>query len=82
MTFCNYLAGAGYVPMIYGTKEWLVEQVDMTKLMAYDIWLSQPGDLPDYPYKYQIWQYSHTGSVAGVSGEVGMNVSFVDYTAR
>ncbi|MDR0221802.1 MAG: glycoside hydrolase family 25 protein [Lachnospiraceae bacterium] len=82
MTFCNYLSGAGYVPMIYGTKEWLIEQIDMTKLMAYDIWLSQPGDLPDYPYKYQIWQYSHNGAIAGVGGDVSLNVSFVDYTAR
>ncbi|MCL2052585.1 MAG: glycoside hydrolase family 25 protein [Lachnospiraceae bacterium] len=81
-TFCNYMSGAGYTPMIYGNKEWLIEQIDLTKLMEYDIWLSQPGDLPDYPYKFQVWQYSFTGSVSGVTGNVNMNISFVDYTAR
>jgi len=81
-TFCNYISGAGYTPMIYGNKEWLIEQIDLTKLMDYDIWLSQPRDLPDYPYKFQIWQYSFTGSVLGVLGHVNMNISFVDYTAR
>jgi GH25 family lysozyme M1 (1,4-beta-N-acetylmuramidase) len=81
-TFCNYLSGAGYTPMIYGNKEWLIEHIDLTKLMDYDIWLSQPGDLPDYPYKFQIWQYSFAGSVGGVTGHVNMNISFVDYTAR
>ena len=81
-TFCNYISGAGYTPMIYGNKEWLIEQIDLTKLMDYEIWLSQPGDLPDYPYKFQIWQYSFAGSVGGVTGHVNMNISFVDYTAR
>ena len=81
-TFCNYISGAGHTPMIYGTKEWLIEQIDLTKLMDYEIWLSQPGDLPDYPYKFQIWQYSFVGGVAGVNGNVNMNICFVDYTAR
>jgi len=81
-TFCNYMSGAGYTPMIYGTKEWLIEQIDLTRLMEYDIWLSQPRDLPDYPYRFQMWQYSFTGSVAGITGHVNMNICFVDYTAR
>ncbi|MCL2254839.1 MAG: glycoside hydrolase family 25 protein [Lachnospiraceae bacterium] len=81
-TFCNYISGAGYVPMIQGTKQWLIEQIDLTKLMNYEIWLAQPGDLPDYPYKFQIWNYTHKGSVAGVNGDVNMNICFIDYTAR
>ncbi|MDR2546706.1 MAG: glycoside hydrolase family 25 protein [Lachnospiraceae bacterium] len=80
--FCNFVSGAGYVPMIYGTKEWLIEQIDLARLLSYDIWLSQSRDLPDYPYKFQIWQYSHNGTVSGVNGNVNMNISFVDYSAR
>ena len=80
--FCNYISGAGYVAMIYGTKEWLIEQIDLAQLMAYDVWLSQPGELPDYPYKFQMWQYSHSGNVPGTNGNVSMDVCFVDYGAR
>jgi GH25 family lysozyme M1 (1,4-beta-N-acetylmuramidase) len=81
-TFCNYMEGAGYVPMIYGNKEWLLEQIDLTRLTNFDIWLSQAKPLPDYPYTFQMWQYSFSGSMAGISGEVNMNISFMDYTAR
>lgn len=73
---------AGYHPMIYGTKEWLIREIDLTKLMEYDIWLSQQKDVPDYPYKFQMWQYSLKGKIGGVSGDVGLNISFVDYSEK
>ncbi len=81
-TFLTNIQTAGYTPMLYGTKEWLIEQIDLTQLMGYDIWLSQQSDLPDYPYKYQMWQYSLKGGVAGIEGDVDMNISFVDYGAK
>lgn len=73
---------AGYQPMIYGTKEWLIREIDLTKLTEYDIWLSQQKDIPDYPYKFQMWQYSLKGKIGGVSGDVGLNISFVDYSEK
>ena len=68
--------------MIYGDKEYLLKKVDLTKLTAYDIWLSQPGDIPDYPYKFSMWQYSTKGVVDGIAGYVNLNVSFLDYTEK
>lgn len=73
---------AGYQPLIYGTKEWLIKQIDLTKLTEYDIWLSQQKDMPDYPYKFQMWQYSLEGEISGVNGDVGLNISFVDYSEK
>ncbi len=82
MAFLDEIKAAGYVPMLYGTKEWLVEQIDLTKLMEYDVWLSQQTELPDYPYQFQMWQYSLNGSIAGISGDADFNVCFVDYGSR
>lgn len=73
---------AGYHPMIYGTKEWLIKEIDLTKLTDYDIWLSQQKDIPDYPYKFQMWQYTLEGKTSGVNGDVGLNISFVDYSEK
>lgn len=73
---------AGYHPMIYGTKEWLIREIDLTKLTEYDIWLSQQKDIPDYPYKFQMWQYTLEGKTGGVNGDVGLNISFVDYSEK
>lgn len=80
--FMSRIKASGFSPILYGTKEWLVEQIDLSKLLEYDVWLSQQTELPDYPYQYQMWQYSLNGSVAGIEGNVDFNISFVDYGAK
>ena len=80
--FCNRVKEVGYKPMVYGDKYWLLRKIDLTMLGDYDIWLSQSGQLPDYPYQFAMWQYTNTGSVSGISGDVNMNISFIDYTQR
>lgn len=80
--FCNRVKEVGYKPMVYGNKYWLLRKIDLTQLGDFDIWLSQNGELPDYPYEFAMWQYSHTGSISGVSGDVNMNISFIDYSQQ
>lgn len=82
MIFLQTIEGAGYKTIIYGDKEWLIQQIDLSKLTAYDVWLSQPGDIPDYPYHFAMWQYDYEGSVDGIAGGVNMNISFVKYTEK
>ena len=81
-TFMDTIANAGYMPMLYGNKEWLIRYVDLSKLTSYDIWLSQPGDSPDYPYKFTMWQYSNTASIDGIAGYANLNISFIDYSEK
>lgn len=81
-TFLNTVKEAGYSPMVYGNKEWLIKEVDLSKLSDYDIWLSQNGDIPDYPYRFSMWQYSNTGDINGISGYANLNVTFIDYSAK
>lgn len=81
-TFLDTIAAAGYKTMLYGNKEWLMKEIDMSKLTAYDVWLSQAADIPDYPYKFTMWQYSREGSVDGIAGYANMNISFIDYTEK
>ncbi len=81
-TFLDTIAAAGYKTMLYGDKEWLIKQIDMSKLTAYDVWLSQQTDIPDYPYRFTMWQYSQEGSVDGIAGYADMNISFIDYAEK
>ncbi len=81
-TFMDTIANAGYMPMLYGNKEWLIRYVDLSKLTSYDIWLSQPGDIPDYPYKFTMWQYSNTATIDGIAGYANLNISFIDYSEK
>lgn len=82
MAFLDTIKNAGYNPMIRGNKEWLLTKVDLSKLTSYDIWLTEEGDLPDYPYQFSMWQYNRSGAVDGVSTSVPFNISFIDYTEK
>ncbi len=77
--FLSEVEDAGYKPMLYGNKEWLVTKIDLEALAEYDVWLSQEADTPDYPYEFKMWQYEKTGKISGISEETGLNICFVDY---
>ena len=81
-SFLEGIRAAGYVPMIYGDKEWLIKEIDMTKLQDYDVWLSQEEEIPDYPYRYSMWQYNTDGVVNGIGGGADLNICFVNYSER
>ena len=82
--FCERVKDAGYEPMIYASKWWLIDNLDMSQLSDYDIWLAHyTGATQDNPlYKpsnyegeYIMWQYSSTGDVNGILGNVDMNIT-------
>ncbi|MBD5444247.1 MAG: hypothetical protein HDR29_01720 [Lachnospiraceae bacterium] len=81
-TFLSGIQAAGYIPMLYGNKEWLIKNIDLTKVQDYDVWLSEDEAIPDYPYLYTMWQYTTTGVVNGVSGDASVNICFVSYSDR
>ena len=60
----------------------LIKEIDMSKLTAYDVWLSQGTDIPDYPYKFSMWKYNYSGKVDGIVGYVDLNVSFINYSEK
>lgn len=80
ISFCERVKSAGYIPMIYQNKNTTMFKLDLPKLQDYDFWLAEYGDKPTYYYDYQMWQYSSTGKVPGINGEVDMNISFKDYS--
>ena len=80
--FLDTIKDAGHKTVIYGNKEWLIKEIDMSKLTAYDVWLAQEADIPDYPYKFTMWQYNTQGSVDGIAGPVNLNISFIDYAEK
>lgn len=81
-SFMEGVRAAGYVPMIYGDKEWLIKEIDMTKLQDFDVWLSQEEEIPDYPYRYSMWQYNTDGVVNGIDGGADLNICFINYSER
>lgn len=81
-SFLEGVKAAGYVPMLYGDKEWLIKEIDLAKLQDYDVWLAQETDMPDYPYQYAMWQYSTSGVLNGITGDANLNICFIGYSQR
>lgn len=80
--FLSGVQAAGYIPMLYGNKEWLIKNIDLAQLQNYDVWLSEDEDIPDYPYQYTMWQYTTTGVLNGITGDANLNLCFVSYSDR
>lgn len=78
--FCQTIQNSGYRAGIYANKTWLTEKMHAGSLTGYKIWLAQYAASPTYSAtKYDLWQYSSKGSVAGISGGVDMNISYLGY---
>ena len=80
--FCAKIAEAGLMPVVNGNKYWLLRKIDLTQLGKYDIWLSQDGDKPDYPYTFTMWQYDSDAKIDGIVKDARLDISFVDYTQK
>ena len=78
--FANVVRANGYTPMLYFYKHLGYLQYDLSELSGYDFWLSEPGDVPTFYYKYTMWQYAVDGTVPGVEGTVDLDMCFEPYT--
>ena len=74
--FCDKIAAAGYQPMVYFGVNHSYYNVYIRELTQYPFWLARYDTVLDYPYKVDMWQYSETGSVPGISGNVDINLYF------
>lgn len=74
--FCQTIENAGYKPMIYYNTEMGAMMLELEALEQYDKWFAAYSDVFYYPYAYRIWQYSQTGRVQGIQGNVDLNISF------
>lgn len=75
--FCETIKNAGYVPMIYHNMEMGALKINLEELEDYNKWFAFYNPYFYYPYEYDVWQYTDKGKVAGVQGEVDLNISFV-----
>ncbi|MDE6606775.1 MAG: Ig-like domain-containing protein [Lachnospiraceae bacterium] len=78
--FCQTISNSGYAAGIYANKTWLNEKINVGGIGAsYKVWLAQYAATPSYGGKYQMWQYTSKGKVAGIQGDVDMNLSYLGY---
>ncbi|MEJ8733904.1 glycoside hydrolase family 25 protein [Mediterraneibacter sp. ICN-202921] len=74
--FCEEIEDAGYDTMIYANMKWMAFTLYMERLTEYDIWYADYEAKPQCPYAFSMWQYSETGAVPGIEGNVDLNIWF------
>ncbi len=72
--FCAKIEGAGYTPAVYFNQSLGYLRYDLRELTGYELWLAEYDTKPDFYYHFDLWQYTHTGRVAGIEGDVDLNL--------
>ena len=74
LAFCQEIQAAGYTPAVYFNQDLGYLHYDLGELSDQTLWLAEYGSSPDFYYAFDLWQYTHTGTVAGIEGNVDLNL--------
>ena len=76
--FCRTVTEKGYTPMVYFNWHQSENLYYLSELEEYPFWLALYQDRMTYPWKVEMWQYTCTGRVPGIRGDVDINVYMPD----
>ena len=79
LAFSDEIAKAGYTPMIYFNMSLGYLYYDLSEITDYHFWLAELNGPPIFYYNFQMLQYSHTGKVEGIEGDVDLNLCFISF---
>lgn len=74
--FLKVISKFGYEPILYGNPTWLTNDVDISKLTEYPVWLAHYTFSTEWPYAFRMWQFTSQGRVSGINGDVDLNLIF------
>lgn len=74
--FCDTVSQEGYTPMLYSNLSMLSRHLKPEELNC-KLWLAQWAFTPTYAGAYEYWQYTSSGKVPGMTGNVDLNIRYV-----
>lgn len=75
--FCQTIQNAGLDAGVYSGRNWFYNNLIVDEMDAPNVWLAEYRQTPLYEGRYDMWQYTSNGSVAGIEGRVDLNVSYL-----
>lgn len=75
--FCQTIEDAGYDAMIYFNPDAAENNLYLEELKDYGFWLAMWDTEMDFPYRVNMWQYTDSGSVPGIYGNVDLDIYFL-----
>ena len=76
-TFCALIEQGGYEAGVYMNRQQGYYRYDLSSMRNIALWIADPGDYPDFYYRFDVWQYDHGARLDGVNEIVDLNVEFV-----
>lgn len=77
IAFCEKVEAAGYDAMLYFNPDLAGRLLYLGELTDYKFWLAMYSGTMNYAYKVDMWQYTNTGSVPGIEGDVDLNLYLI-----
>lgn len=77
--FCQTIQNAGMEAGVYSSRNWYYNNLELDDTYNHRVWLAEYRQTPLYTGRYDMWQYTSNGSVAGIEGRVDLNVSYLGY---
>lgn len=78
--FCETMVNFGYTPMVYFNWHLADSTLYLSELEDHPFWLALYQNRMTYPFRVEMWQYTCTGRVPGIQGDVDINVYMPDPT--
>ncbi|WP_186297405.1 GH25 family lysozyme [Enorma shizhengliae] len=72
-SFASVLESNGYTVGVYANLNWWRNYLTSSTFNKWDRWVAQYNSTCTYTGSYSMWQYTSTGSVSGISGNVDLN---------
>ena len=79
--FLDVAEQAGYYAILYASTNWFQQFLYDDQLTRYDHWVAQYAPKLTYQGPVGIWQYSGSGQIAGISGQIDLDIAYQDYPA-
>ena len=77
IAFCERVKAAGYTPMIYFNSSQALHFMHLEELTDYPFWLAMYDITMEFPYQFELWQYTNRGTLPGIDTFVDVNLMFV-----
>lgn len=79
--FCETIENAGYYVGIYSSLSWFNNRLTDKRFEQWDKWIAQYNRVLQFKGPHTMWQYTSSGTIPGIAGNVDKNKCYVDYPA-
>lgn len=76
---CEGIKAAGFTPGVYANTSWWNNY--LTSVTSYTRWVAQYNSVCTYKGSHDMWQYTDSGRVNGISGNVDVSYCYMDFAS-